>query len=40
MGGMTENTTRSGAKGATKGALEAGREKFDEYRGDRRKERS
>jgi len=40
MGGMTENTTQRGAKGATKGALDAGKEKFDEYRGDRKKERS
>jgi hypothetical protein len=33
MGGMTENVTQGGAKGKTKGMLDAGKEKFDEIRG-------
>lgn len=40
MGGMAENTTRGGARGATKGVLEAGKEKWDEHRAERKKERS
>jgi gas vesicle structural protein len=33
MGGMTENVTQGGAKGKTKGMLDAGKEKWDEIRG-------
>lgn len=40
MGGMAEGTGRRGAKGATKGALEAGKEKFDDFKGERKRERS
>src|ERR1700709_2554147 len=34
MGGLTENATEGGAKGKTKGMLDAGKEKWDEIRGD------
>ena len=40
MGGAAEGTSRRGAKGATKGALEAGKDKFDDFRGERKRERS
>jgi hypothetical protein len=33
MGGLTENVTEGGAKGKTKGMLDAGKEKWDEIRG-------
>ncbi|MBC3191400.1 gas vesicle protein [Pseudonocardia sp. C8] len=36
VGGITQNATEGGAKGKTRGALEAGKEKFDEFRGERR----
>lgn len=39
VGGMTESTTRGGAKGTTKGVIEAGKEKFDDYRDERRQEK-
>ena len=35
MGDMTENTTQGGAKGKAKGVLDAGKEKWDEVRGER-----
>ena len=34
MGDMTEGTTQGGAKGKTKGMLDAGKEKWDEIRGN------
>ena len=34
MGGLTENVTSGGAKGKTKGMLDAGKEKWDEVRGN------
>ena len=40
MGGMAEGTGRRSAKGATKGALEAGKEKVDDFKGERKRERS
>lgn len=39
VGGMTEQTYQGGAKGTTRGVIEAGKEKFDEYRGDRKQEK-
>ncbi|WP_026204971.1 gas vesicle protein GvpJ [Actinomycetospora chiangmaiensis] len=39
MGGMTENTMKGGAKGKTKGVLDAGKEKWDELREERRASR-
>lgn len=36
MGGMSESVTKGGAKGATKGVLDAGKEKWDEVRSERR----
>jgi gas vesicle structural protein len=35
MGDMTEGTTESSSKGKTKGVLDAGKEKWDEVRGER-----
>ena len=35
MGGMTENVMEGGAKGKTKGVLDAGKEKWDEVRAER-----
>ena len=35
MGDMTQGATESGAKGKTKGVLDAGKEKWDEVRGER-----
>jgi hypothetical protein len=32
---MTEGATQGGAKGKTKGMLDAGKEKWDEVRGER-----
>lgn len=34
MGDMTESATQGGAKGKTKGMLDAGKEKWDEIRGN------
>ncbi|ANY05044.1 gas vesicle protein GvpJ [Pseudonocardia sp. HH130630-07] len=39
VGGLTENAYEGGAKGTTRGVLEAGKEKFDEFRGERRQEK-
>jgi hypothetical protein len=35
MGDMTQGTTESSSKGKTKGVLDAGKEKWDEVRGER-----
>lgn len=35
MGDMTQGTTESSSKGKTKGMLDAGKEKWDEVRGER-----
>ena len=35
MGDITQGTTESGSKGKTKGVLDAGKEKWDEVRGER-----
>jgi gas vesicle structural protein len=35
MGGMTESVTQGGAKGKTKGMLDAGKEKWDEVKAER-----
>jgi hypothetical protein len=35
VGGMTENVTQGGAKGKTKGMLDAGKEKWDEVRNEK-----
>lgn len=39
VSGMTENAYEGGAKGTTRGVLEAGKEKYDEYRGERKQEK-
>ncbi|RZT86883.1 gas vesicle protein GvpA/GvpJ/GvpM family [Pseudonocardia sediminis] len=39
IGGMTESATHGGAKGTTKGVIEAGKEKFDDYREERKQEK-
>lgn len=39
VGGLTENAYEGGAKGTTRGVLEAGKEKFDEFRGERKQEK-
>jgi hypothetical protein len=39
VGGMTEGATQGGAKGKAKGMLDAGKEKWDEVRGERQERR-
>ncbi|MFP5022379.1 gas vesicle protein GvpJ [Pseudonocardia phyllosphaerae] len=38
VGGLTENAYEGGAKGTTRGVLEAGKEKFDEFTGKQEKQ--
>ncbi|MEQ3554043.1 gas vesicle protein GvpJ [Pseudonocardia nematodicida] len=36
VSGMTEGATHGGSKGATKGVIEAGKEKYDDFKSERR----